>query len=247
MTTNEFIFQIINSRKPSNLQTFQLNNFNHNGLNEEKTKQMVSAIDSFKMIKISLENYLKGDVNSYKAIAEQLIVLFFDDKKDGKEEPLIYRIHPDIKLLAFNEIKFEGRSSDPISFAILPYAIEERRKGVIDASLDINLSYSYLSREEWIKQTIVPPDLNVENLILSGAEHEEGSDIGDGENGRLKFMKLHSHTNGGANVYFIIALAHYVLELANQIVPIWFQYKIKQEKEYIKEQQKNRQHKDLLN
>ncbi|MGZ4159736.1 MAG: hypothetical protein ACXVNF_02900, partial [Neobacillus sp.] len=196
----------------------------------KKIKQIKGAIDCFKIIHTCLKGYIDGQQYMYKPISSQLRTLFCETKrnKDGtlkKDESLIYRIHPDIKLLAFTEIKFEDQTSFPISIASMPYFITAYSDGIVDAKFDIAPPYRYISLEDWRNQVIdLEYTFNVEDIIRKVAD-QEASHLDDNNCPKLEIMRKHNPTNVGSNILFTIALAHYVIDLANQITPIWIQNK----------------------
>lgn len=208
------------SKRPENLPIYQIETFDSNDLNKD-IKQIKGAIDCFKIIHTCLKGYFDGQVYMYKPISAQLRILFCDSFR-GKDNSLIYRIHPDIKLLAFKEIKFENQSG-PISIASTPYYIVDHKNGVVDATLDIAPPYKYLSLKEWRTQIIDFSNLNVNDIIRSVADKDGGAHLDDTDCEKLKKMRGHNPTKIGSNVLFIISLAHYVIDFANQITPIWIQ------------------------
>ena len=160
----------------------------------------------------------------YKPISAQLRILFCDSFR-GKDNSLIFRIHPNIKLLAFKEMSFENQPG-PISFATSPYCITAHQSGVVDAILDIDSSHKYISLSEWRNQVInLQPDINLNDIIRSVADQDGGAHLDDDECEKLTIMRGHNPTKIGSNILFIIALAHYIIDFANQIVPIWAQNK----------------------
>jgi len=212
-------------KRPDNLPIFRIHGFNPSQCDEKKTKQINGSIDCFKIIHACLKEYFNGQVHMYKPISVQLRMLFCDTSR-GKDYSLIYRIHPDIRLLAFKKVEYKNSSQGPISCAVLPYVIVERHDGIIYAKLDISPPFRYLHLEEWRNQVVdLQPLLTVKDVIRSVADQDGGAHLDDSECLNLKIMRKHNPTRLGSNVLFIIALAQYVIDFANQIVPIWIRNK----------------------
>jgi len=156
----------------------------------------------------------------YKPISSQLRILFCDTQRK-KDHSLINRIHSNIKLLAFRELKFENPGG-PISVATAPYVITQHANGLVDAKLDIASQYKYLSLSDWRNQIVeLHPALTLNDIIRSVADQDGGAHLDDNECANLTIMRGHNPTKIGSNVLFIIALAHYAIDLANQLVPVW--------------------------
>ena len=216
----EIPIQMDASRRPENLSVLQIDEFDPNQFGNKEIKQVRGAIDCFKIIHTCLKSYFDGQVHMYKPISAQLRILFCDTR-NRKDHSLIYRIHPNIKLLAFNEIKFENQGGQ-ISFAAAPYAITEYANGVVDAKLDIASPFKYLPLDAWRKQIVdIQPNLNLTDIIRSVADQDGGAHLDDNECSTLTIMRGHNPTKVGSNILFIIALAHYVIDFANQLVPVW--------------------------
>jgi hypothetical protein len=219
----EIPIQMGTHKRPDDLPVFQLDKFDSSQLIGKEIKQIHGAIDCFKIIHTCLKSYFDGQVHMYKPISVQLRMLFSDTSK-RKDHSLINRIHSDIKLLAFKELKFEEQDG-PISFATAPYSITEYANGFVDAKLDIAPPYQYLSLEDWRKQIVeIQPTLNLNDIIRSVADQDGGAHLDDNECSKLTIMREHNPTKIGSNILFIIALAHYVVDFANQLVPLWIQH-----------------------
>jgi len=206
--------------RPENVPVFLLEDFDSQQFDSLKIKQAQGAIDSIKVIHSCLKAYFDGQVQMYKPISAQLRLLFCDTRRKN-DHSLINRIHPDIKLLAFKKIKFENHGTS-LSFASAPYLITEHKSGVIEAKLAIEHPYEYLSLSDWRKQVIeLSSELSLNDVIRSVADQDGGAHFDDNECDELILMKNHNPTKIGSNVLFIIALAHYVIDLANQLIPLW--------------------------
>ena len=206
-------------RKPSNVTAFQAEAFEPVQFDSLKVRQVQGAIDSIKVIHSCLKSYFDGQVHMYKPISAQLRILFCDTKRK-KDYSLINRIHPGIKLLAFKALKYEG--DGPLVFASAPYVITQTVGGVTDTRLDIATPYQYIPLSEWREQLVeLYPRLTLNDVIRSVADQDGGAHLDDSECSNLTALKNHNPTKTGSNILFIIALAHYVIEFANEIVPIW--------------------------
>ena len=206
---------------PDGVATFQIDKFDPNKLDDLKKKQINGAIDSLKIIHSCLKCYFDGQLHMYKPISAQLRILFCDFQKK-KDNSLIYRIHPDIKMLSFKELVYEKISSGHLSHATAPYVIEEFSNGIVSATLDISPPYKYILLNKWRDQIIdLNPRLNLKQIIRSVADKDGGSHLDNEDSSILKSMRKNNPTKVGSNILFIIALAQYVLDFANQIVPLW--------------------------
>lgn len=206
-------------RKPNNVAAFRAEEFDPAQFDSLKVKQVQGAIDSIKVIHSCLKSYFDGQVHMYKPISAQLRILFCDTQRK-KDHSLLNRIHPDIKLLAFKALEYEGEG--PLVFASAPYVITEHQGGVVDAKLDIAMPCQYIPLSAWREQLVeLHPKLTLNDVIRSVADQDGGAHIDDNECANLTILKNHNPTKTGSNILFIIALAHYVIEFANGIVPIW--------------------------
>ena len=206
---------------PDDLAIFQLDEFDPNKLDAVKKTQINGAIDSFKIIHSCLKSYFNGQLHMYKPISAQLRILFCDFQKK-KYKSLIYRIHPDIKMLAFKELAFEKISSGPLSHATVPYVIEEYSTGIVSATLDISPPYKYISLYRWRDQIVdLQPRLDLKKIIRSVADKDGGAHLDNEDSPILKILRRNNPTKVGSNILFIVALAQYVLDFANQIVLLW--------------------------
>ena len=206
---------------PDDLAIFQLEEFDPNKLDGVKKKQINGAIDSFKIIHTCLRCYFDGQLHMYKPISAQLRILFCDFQKK-KDKSLIHRIHPDIKMLAFKELTYEKILSTPLSHATVPYVIEEYSNGIVSAMLDISPPYKYISLYRWRDQIIdIQPRLDLKEIIRSVADKDGGAHLDDKDSQILKILRRNNPTKVGSNILFIIALAQYVLDFANQIMSLW--------------------------
>lgn len=206
-------------RKQSNDAAFQIEGFDPIQFDSLKVKQVQGAIDSIKIIHDCLKLYFDGQVHMYKPISAQLRILFCDTQRK-KDHSLLNRIHPGINLLAFRALKYEGEG--PLVFASAPYVITARQDGVVDAKLDIAMPCQYITLFEWREQLVeLHPKLTLNDVVRSVADQDGGAHIDDNECANLTILKNHNPTKMGSNILFIIALAHYVIEFANEIVPIW--------------------------
>lgn len=206
-------------RKPNNAPAFQVEAFDPDRLDSLIIKQIQGAIDSIKVIHSCLKLYFHGQAHMYKPISSQLRILFCDTQRK-KDLSLIGRIHPGIKLLALKALKYEGEG--PLAFALAPYVITQRLDGVTDAKLDIAIPCHYMSLAEWREQLVeLYPAITLNDVIRSVADQDGGAHFDDNESSNLTILKGHNPTKIGSNILFVIALAHYVIEFANEIVPIW--------------------------
>ncbi|WP_020683772.1 hypothetical protein [Marinobacterium rhizophilum] len=206
--------------RPNDVLPFQIEEFDSTKFSDAQVKQVLGAIDCIKIIHSCLKQYFDGQVHMYKPISAQLRILFCDTKK-RKDNSLMNRIHPNIRLLAFKEIKFEDLGG-PISVASAPYVITARADGVVDAKLDIAVPYSYLPLSEWRKQIVeLHPEVTLNDIIRSVADQDGGAHLDDNECEKLTILRGHNPTQIGSNILFIISLAHCVIDLANNLVPLW--------------------------
>lgn len=215
----EFPIEMEPQARPSNVSAFQVEEFDPIQFDSVKVKQVQGAIDSIKIIHSCLKAYFDGQAYMYKPIAAQLRILFCDTHRN-KDHSLINRIHPHIQLLALKSLDFENKG--PVGLAIAPYVFTEFSDGVVDAKLDIAVPYCYFPLHQWRLQLIeLQPRITLSDVIRSVADQDGGAHFDDNESSKLIILKGHNPTNHGSNILFVIALAHYVIDFANQIVPQW--------------------------
>ncbi|RLW63953.1 MAG: hypothetical protein B6D73_14285 [gamma proteobacterium symbiont of Stewartia floridana] len=206
--------------RPSNIEAFQVNPFDPTKFTDTEVKQAQGVIDCTKIIHTCLKSYFDGQVHMYKPISSQLRILFCDTHRK-KDHSLINRIHPNIKLLAFRELKFENKGG-PIGIATAPYVITQYADGLVDAKLDIGSPYKYLTLFEWRNQIVeLQPPLTLNDIVRLVADQDGGAHLDDNECEKLTIIRGHNPTKVGSNILFIVALAHYAIDLANQLVPAW--------------------------
>ena len=216
----EIPIQMDAHKRPSSVSPFQIDEFDATKFSDTQVKQALGAIDCVKIIHNCLKLYFDGQEQMYKPISAQLRILFCDTQR-SKDNSLMNRIHPNIKLLAFKELEFQNQGG-PISIASAPYVFTERADGVVDARLDIAVPYKYLSLDEWRKQIIeLHPEMTLNDIIRSVADQDGGAHLDDNECEKLTILREHNPTKVGSNILFIISLAHYVIDLANNLVPLW--------------------------
>lgn len=216
----EIPIQMDNHTRHTDASSFQIEEFDPNQFDDIEIKQVQGAIDCFKIIHTCLKSYFDGQVHMYKPISVQLRMLFCDTQK-RKDHSLINRIHSNIELLAFREIKFAHQNGG-ISFASAPYVITQHANGMVDAKLDIASPCKYLPLAEWRKQIVdIQPILTLNDVIRTVADQDGGAHLDDNECTKLIIMRGHNPTKLGSNILLIVALARYVIDLANQLVPIW--------------------------
>lgn len=125
-------------------------------------------------------------------------------------------------MLALKELTYEKIPSYPLSHATVPYVIEEYSTGIVSATLDISPPYKYISLYRWRDQIVdLHPRLDLKEIIRSVADKDGGAHLDNKDSPILKILRRNNPTKIGSNILFIIALAQYVIDFANQILPLW--------------------------
>lgn len=183
-----------------------------------KNRRLARAmVDCLNIIGSLMRSYEEGDSHLYIPMAAQLRILFCDTHK-RKDHSLLSRLTPDVKLLAFRNIEFQGAGS--LQIAALPFKIKTTSNGVILADFELSYPTRFVTLSEWREQvvTLHPCELTVNQIIRSVCDKGGGAHFDDEDGFELSAMRRSGPTLGGIQIPFTIAMARYAHKLGNALI-----------------------------
>lgn len=160
------------------------------GVADRKERRLAAAmLESCKIISSLMKAYESGDTAMYIPMAAQLRILFCDTQRK-KDNSVLGRLLPKLKLRAFRSIEFQN-AGGPLQFAAFPFEISVTNAGVVLADFDLSYPPTLICLSEWREQVItyIPCRLTVAQIIRSVCDKGGGAHVDDNDGAELAAMR----------------------------------------------------------
>lgn len=173
--------------------------------------------ESFKVIDTCLSCCYSNEAHMYKPLAGQLRILFCDSNKK-KDNSLLLRIYPNIKLGGLSSIEWSKDGSSFVALhqpsdgtariARMPYEIIRYSNGLSVANFLFNKGVM-LDIPSWMDQCVThhPTSLTVRDIVRHIADKGGGAHVDSNSSAELRYMNQSTPVGRPFGELFILALA----------------------------------------
>jgi len=196
-----------------------------------KNKEYLKAHlqECFQTIDTCLTSIYEGESHMYRSLAGQLRILLAD-KKDGKENSLLFLLHPEINIKKLQPIEWkkgdEARMfirDSPGStnrYGVMPYEITQYSNDLAVADFLFSPVKEFLTVPEWMNQflTYTPTPVTIRQVLKGVADQGGGAHVDSEPSYELKLLYQKAPSGNTFAELFIIALARLVQNIAEKII-----------------------------
>ncbi len=171
----------------------------------EKSKN--DLLSSIKLIQLYLNNYYDGHTDCYKSIAVELRKLLCD------KNPLLPRVHPEIKLHKLNLTKLKETSPSLMGGLVLSIAgsIYKNEKGKSSFDLKFANPFELISVKDWVNQSVLSTQITIFQIIKSIADKEAAHSDPEYDK-TLLFTKSLGFIDTESHIPVLIGISEYILK-----------------------------------
>lgn len=183
--------------------------------------------ESFKVIDSCIACCYSKETHMYRPLAGQLRILFCDSTKK-RDNSLLPRVYPNIKLSALTSIDWSNNESSFVALhqpadgtariASMPYEITQYSSGLAVADLLCNKDVM-LDIPSWMNQCVThhPTSLTIRDIVRHIADKGGGAHVDSGSSAELRYMSQSTPVGRPFGELFILALARLAQKIGEKL------------------------------